>query len=723
MTRYAPPALPRFRVVHELPRRLRLKSNRLRDPGLDPDYLAAFLAAQPGVEAVRVNQRAGAIVLEHDGAPDFRFRILELLDDLPPDIYAPDPDQNAAPDRAEVMFKALVAVLTPFLPSPVQALLSWGLALPVVLRAGETLVSHGLKVEVLDGTAKVFSLLRRDYFTANTIGAMLALAEHVEHAAQQRTNELLKGLMRPQVEFVRVRREGLDVQIPFEECRVGELVLCGPGELVAVDGRVSSGEALINTSSITGEAQPVHARPGDLVLSGGVVEEGLLVIEAQGVGADTSTARITGYIEKSLRVKSARQERTERLADRLVPLTFGVGLGIFAWTGSLARAASVLTVDYSCAVKLSTPVAVRAAMYAAGREGVLLKGAQALDALAKVDTIVFDKTGTLTRGSLQVTELLPLPLPHGEPLTPEALLALAAGAEEHYAHPVAAAVVSAARERGLRLPEMGQVDFVVAHGVSAYVDGQRVLVGSRHFIHDDEGIDCAPADALAERLYAQGQSLLYVAGEQGLLGLIALRDSLRPEAPAVLRRLRALGVRQLIMLTGDQQRAASALQARLPELDAVHAECKPEDKARLIEELTAQGRRVAFVGDGVNDAPALVAAAVGVSMPSGADLARDVAQVLLLKDDLSGLVQARILAQRTETVLERCLWTSVGLNSSLLVLAGAGYIPAVVSAAVHNGGTLGVLGYALLHGSAPTDVNLELAQGTMHEPAPCPCAL
>lgn len=692
----------RFRLVHEIPGRIRLKCNCLKDPGLDTHYVAALVASQPGVKTVRINRPAASIVIEHDAAPGQKEALRTLLNKLPSEAYTADALMSAPPDKAEVVVRSAVAALTPFMPLPLKATISWVLAIPTIINAAATLASDGLKVEVLDGSVKVFSLLRGDYFTSNTIGAMLVLAEYVEHATQQKTHDLLESLLRPQVETLRVRRNGLDTHIPFEEAVIGDKVLCGAGEMVAVDGVVIEGEASLNTSSITGESLPLHVRPGDTVLSGAMVEEGSLVIEADSVGNDTSMARITGYMQKSLRNKSVQQERSEQLADRLVPLTFGLGLGIFALTGSLARAASILTVDYSCAVKLSTPVTVRASMYVAGKEGVLLKGAQALESLANVDTIVFDKTGTLTQGALEVIEVLPLTT---EQLDAETLLSLAAGAEQHYSHPVADAVVTAARNARMELPAMSRVDFVVAHGVSAFLENERVIVGSRHFVEEDEGIDCSMADEVAAKRDSQGKSLLYVAREQTLLGVIVISDNLRPEAVDTLKKLKALGISRLVMITGDQQGAANALWAQLPELDQIHASCKPEDKAGILEELAAEGRKVAFIGDGVNDAPALIAAEVGISMPSGADLARDISQVLLLKDDLSGLVTARALALRSRAILKQSLWTSVGVNTALLALAGTGAIPAVASAAVHNGSTIGLLAYAALRGSAsPTSI-------------------
>ncbi|MGE4555749.1 MAG: heavy metal translocating P-type ATPase [Desulfovibrionaceae bacterium] len=687
-----------LRIIHQIPGRVRLHGARLRDPNLDIDYLRALLEAMPGVHSVRINQAAGSVVIRHDNATHCVDDFMLALSRLPKDAYLPNTEADTGPDLLEVAAHAGAAALTPFLPMPIQAAMSWFLAAPSLVKGAETLLARGLKIEVLDGTVKLMALLRQDYFTTNTVGALLVLGEYVERSAERKTNDLLKNLLQPQVETVKVERDGVERIIPFDQALIGDAVLVGPGELIPVDGVVAEGEASVNTSSVTGESAPVHAKPGDKVISGSVVEDGKIKITAESVGAETSMARISGFLEKSLRTKSTHQKRTEELADKLVPLTFGAGLGLYALTGDLRRAASVLTVDYSCAIKLSYPVAVRSAMYAAGREGVLIKGAASLERLASVDAFVFDKTGTLTRGELQVTDVVSLS-EFGE----NEILALAAGAEAHYGHPVAAAVVSRARALGLKFPDMSNVDFIVAHGVSAYVDGARVLVGSRHFIHDDEAVDCSRADTAASRLRDQGKSLLYVAKDGELAGLIAMRDDLRLEAAESLQALKNMGVVKLVVLTGDHERTAQAVCSQLPMLDEVHAELKPEDKAAVVEKLKAEGRRIAFVGDGVNDAPSLLAADVGVCMPSGADLARDAAQVVLIKDDIRGLPLALGVAQRTIQTLQRCVWSSVGVNSAVMALAGAGLLPTALSAAAHNGATLGILAYAGLRGvNTPT---------------------
>ncbi len=689
MTRASRSPTPRIQVVHALPGRLRLRASLLTDPGLDAEYVRALLCVIPGVRDVRMNRPARSLVVTHDPDIPVAREVTARLRSLPGDAFLPDPSEPQGPDLFEVGGRITAALLTPLLPWPLKAGLTWLLSLPTLCRGADTLLREGLKVEVLDAGVRLFSLMRKDYFTANTVGALLSLGAYFEHSSTRRANDLLKSLLRPTVGTVRVLREGSEILVPFTDVDVGDEVICGPGEMIPVDGRVKEGEASVNAVSITGEAAPVHLQPGDEAVSGGLIEEGRLHIEALAVGGDTSMARISRFLEKSLRTTSKTQRRSEALADRLVPLTFISGLGMYALTGSAARAASVLTVDYSCAIKLATPVAVRTAMHAAGRQGVLLKGTQALDALAGVDAMVFDKTGTLTQGVLEVTDVLPL-----DGRAPDELLALAAGAEEHYGHPVARAVLQAARDRELGLPRISRVDFIVAHGVSAHVEGRRVLVGSRHFIHEDEAVDCTGADGLVDVLRAKGKTLLYVAQDERLIGLIALRDILREEAGRTLRELKALGVSRLVMLTGDHPHSAQAIADQLPELDQVHAGLRPEDKARLVRELRDQGLRTAFVGDGVNDSPALLEAEVGICMPMAADLAREAAQVVLLRDDLQGLVFALSIARRTDAVLRQCFWSAVGINSALMGLAAIGVLPTLASAVLHNASTVGILAYA-----------------------------
>ncbi len=681
-------------IVHELPYRLRLRQRALHDHSLDLSYFEAMLQSLDGVTDVRTNARAASIVVSYNGDATVRERILLYCRTIPEEAYHFAAERKHPRDPLGLSVQVAALLLSPKFPRAIATPLSWIANLPILLKGFDTLANEGVKVEVLDAAAIGFSLLRRDYFTAGMIRLLLALGEYLEQLSEEKTTDLLKSLLHPQVETVWVERDGQELQISPDEVTIGDLVICGTGEMIPIDGVVVRGEASVNQSSITGESVPVHVSPDSEVISGAVIEEGRITIEATQVGAETGMARITRFLKNSLRMKSPSQTRSAQLADKLVPITFALGLGMYALTRDVKRAASVLTVDYSCAIKLANPVAVKVAMYTAAHCGVLLKGAQALEAFAKVDTIVFDKTGTLTRGVLQVVDMV-----SAGALNEEELLTLAAGAEEHYAHPVADAVVNAAKERGLALPPISRVDFIVAHGVSATIDGDEVLVGSYHFIAEDEGADCSAVDEEVEGIRRAGRIPLFVARNGVLEGVVVLQDQLRPEACEVLRELKSLGIKQIVVLTGDHRDTAKSMAAQLDgHIDTLHWELLPEDKARIVRELQTQGNTIAFVGDGVNDAPVLVTADVGVCMPGGADLARESAQVILLKEDLQTLVIARKISEQAHHTMTHCFQAAVGINSLLLLLAGGGMLPPVASAFLHNLTTVGILGYAALTG-------------------------
>ena len=680
-------------IIHELPRRIRFRNFALYDPAFDPSYLEAILQNLPGVESVRLNLKAASIVVGYNGNNYTRANILNSIEEIPVEVFQASGKRKYPLDPLGVVFKSILALLSPAAPRPIAAPLSWILALPVLAGGIDALINRGIKVEVLDASAIGFSLLRKDYLTANFIGVLLTIGEYLEQLSEDKTTALLKSLLRPQIETAWVEREKNEVRIALDEVMIGDLVICGPGEMVPVDGMVAEGEASVNQSSISGESIPAHIKPNDAVLSGSVIEEGRLKILAEHVGAETGMARITRFLENSLRFKSESQMKSEELADNLVPITLGLGVFLYLCTRDVRTAASALTVDYSCSIKLANPVAVKVAMFTAAHCGVMLKGSEAIDSLANVDTVIFDKTGTLTRGVLEVTEVMPI-----GSMTSDELLSLAAGAEEHYNHPLGRAVVEEARKRNLQLPSMREVDFIVAHGVSAYVNRKRVLVGSRHFIEDDEDIDCSRANALAVDLRSQGKSILFIARAKVLEGIIALRDELRPEAAQVLLKLKEMGIKKIIALTGDHRDTALAIAEKLDALDEIHWELKPEGKSAIVKELKDKGNFLAFAGDGVNDTPAMVTANVGICMPKGAELAREAAQVILLKDDLNALVTARQIAVSARKTIENCFKSSVVLNSIFLFLACSGSLPPVITAILHNANTIGILGYAALAG-------------------------
>ncbi|MDL2268835.1 heavy metal translocating P-type ATPase [Desulfosarcina sp. OttesenSCG-928-A07] len=685
----------RFRVVHVLPGRVRLKSPFLGAPHFDGVYFQALLEALPGIRDVRINTRGLTLVIAFDGRPDTWERAAAYLRDIPNAscLYAQTDDATVR--TSDVVTKAALTLAAQMVPYPARAVISWAVCLDTLLEGTGTLISRGVRVEVLDAMAVGLSLVQRNYFAANMISTLLSLGTCLEGRSERRSAALLKSLLRPQAESVWVVRNGTETRIPVADVKIGDHVICGPGEAVVIDGTVIDGEASVNQSSISGESVPVHVKPGDPVISGSVVDEGRLVIDVEHTGAETAVARIGRFIDQSIRQHSEKQTQNAALADSLVPVTLGLGALVFAVTRDIRRMASILTVDYSCAIRLTLPIAVRSGIYAAGQAGVLLKGAAAVDALQDVDTLVFDKTGTLTTGHLAITDIIPL-----NGMSGDELLALAAGAEAHYDHPVARSVVREAQNRNLSLPATSRVDFIVAHGVSAFIGGKNIRVGSHHFIAEDEGIFCGAMDARAHDLRASGKTLLYVACENQLAGILALRDQPRPEAAGVLETLKKTGIRRIVMLTGDHRDTALALQHQLPWIDEVRFELKPEDKAAVMAELKANGSALAFVGDGVNDAPALVNADVGICMPGGADLAKEAAQVLLLKEDLTLLVHGRAAAKRTRAIIRQCFGATLSSNTATIVMAMMG-LPPTAAALIHNLSTIGIITYAGLAASRP----------------------
>ena len=523
---------------------------------------------------------------------------------------------------------------------------------------------------------------------------MLALGEYLENSITRRSDDMLKKLLRPDTGLVWVEVDGVERRVEAASIEVGATVIVGAGAAIPVDGTVLSGEALVNEAAMTGESVPVNRARGDPVLSGTVIEEGRLRIYAEHVGRGTAAARIADYVEQSLTAKSNTQLDAAKLADRLVPGVLGLAGASWLISGDWRRAAAVLQADYSCALKLATPVAFKSAMYQAGQRGILIKGADVLERLAAADTFVFDKTGTLTTGRLAVTDSIAF----DRQFSANDLIDLAASVEEHYFHPLALAVVEAARQHHGRHFDHKEVQFIAAHGVASVVDGRRIVVGSRHFVEDDEGVPISAARRKRiDRLFREGKTLLYIGYGGRLLGVIALKDRLRENCAQTVARLRQLGARRIVMLTGDHRDRAAEI-ARELGLDAFHAELLPQRKAELVADMKAAGAKIAFIGDGINDAPALAGAHVGIAMQQGADIARLTSDIALLEDDIERVADAKEIADATLKRIDANYRLTIAANSAILGAAALGWLTPVAASLLHNGSTIGILLNALRGG-------------------------
>lgn len=683
--------------LHATPGRLRLRYGCSAGTPADARAVERAAANLHGVLAARANARIRSLTLRFDAAATDAARIVQELRMLPPPRAVPRrAARDDEPGPAPVVASLATLLATQSLPAGVRLPVSVAAAGPLLAHAMRDLFANGLSSHVLEAMAVIISVARQDYLAANTTTFMLALGEYLEESIAHRSDELLKHLLQPAASEVWVERDGVETLVSAETLAVGDTVIVSAGTVVQVDGTVLGGEALINEAAMSGESVPVAKARGDTVLSGTVVEEGRLRVYAEQVGRGTVAARIADYVEQSLTEKSAAQLDASRLADRLVPLVLGLAGGAYVFSGDWQRAAAVLQADYSCALKLATPVAFKSAMFGAGKAGILVKGATALEKLAQADTFVFDKTGTLSEGRLEVTDSIAFD-PH---FTAEELIHLAASVEEHYFHPLAMAVVEAARHTNGSHFDHNEVQFVVAHGVASVVDGKRIVVGSRHFIEDDEGIPVKKHRAVFERLYREGKTLLYIGYGGKLIGVLALKDRLRANSAETMQRLRALGVRRIVMLSGDHRERAQEMAAQLG-LDDCHGELTPEDKVRIIEDLARSGARIVFVGDGINDAPALAGAHVGIAMQKGADIARLSADIALLEDDIARVADAKALANGTMRRIDGNYRLAVGLNTAILGAAALGWLQPVGTATLHNGTTIAILLNALRANRAP----------------------
>ncbi len=595
------------------------------------------------------------------------------------------------PAGAELDFTPLTnfVFLRPFLPVVLNTANAVLGAVPLLLEGVKSLFSGKLNVAVLDAAAILVSILRRDFRTVGLLVVLLGLGEMLENYTRKRSLASLTDQLALKVDLVWVRGPSGELrQARLSEIGEDEIVVVRSGSVIPVDGIVTAGEAEVNQATMTGEPLPVHRAAGGSVFAGTVVENGEIDIRPTAKGDASRLSQIVQFIENSEMAKAGIQSRAEHLADAIVPYNFLLAGLVFLVTRNLTRTASVLLVDYSCALRLATPLAILTSMRTGAEKGVLVKGGRYLEALSEVDTVVFDKTGTLTSAAPRLSDVVPLT----ENYTREELLTLAACLEEHFPHPVSRAVVRAAREEGLYHDVEAhdtEVRYIVAHGICSSVNGEKVVLGSRHFVEEDEGVSISGALGHLERLAGAGKSILYIAVGGRLEGILGIEDPLREEAAATVAALRSRGVRRVLMLTGDDERTAAHV-ARALGLDGYRSQVLPTEKASHVEALKAGGARVLMVGDGINDSPALSSAHVGVTLRDSTDIAQEVADVVLTNNRLSDLPLAIDLGRATMRRIRQNFGISVGLNTGFLAGGLVGVLPPAAGALLHNATTIGV---------------------------------
>ena len=677
-------------ILHESRGRIRFRLRQKQMTLAQADLLEAWIQGKSWCRQVTVHERTCCVILYYDGTRQtvlneirhFSWQEAERTTSLPAHSTRA---LNREFEEKLVTKVVCKAACTLFLPSPLRiARILWHM-IPFVRRGLHCLLRRRVKVELLDALSISISACRRDFGTAGMVMFLLEVGELLEEWTRKKSVADLARCMSLNVDRVWLRTAQGEVLVPVSQIQPGDAVVVRAGGIIPVDGLVLEGEVTVNQASLTGESIPVPKRPGGAVYAGTVVEEGECVLEVKQASGQSRYDQIVHMIEQSEQMKSEAESKAANLADKLVPYTFAGSLLSFALTRNAARALSVLMVDFSCALKLAMPLAVLSAMREAGRAHITVKGGKFLEAVAAADTIVFDKTGTLTHACPRVAQVVPF----GGKEEAE-MLRLAACLEEHFPHSMANAVVEEARRRGLRHEEYhSKVEYLVAHGIASTVDEERVLIGSAHFVFEDEG--CIIPEGEQERFDAlpPEYSHLYLAVGGQLAAVICISDPLREEAKEVLSTLRALGVTNTVMLTGDSYRTAAAIAAQVG-VDDFRAGVLPADKAEYVARLRRKGHTVLMVGDGINDSPALSEADAGIAISDGAAIAREIADITIAADSLWELVELRRIAMALMARIHSNYRFVIGFNGTLIALGVAGVLPPATSATLHNLSTLGV---------------------------------
>ena len=679
----------KFYIKHENRGRIRIHLAQKRMSSVQAETLLYYLQNQKQVSFAKVYDRTGDAVICYQGERSAILRMIQIFHyekvELPTGLV----ESSGRELNKEYQEKLISKVIYHFgrkwfLPAPIRNAYTAVVSVKYIWKGIQTLAKGKIEVPVLDATAIGVSMLRGDYGTAGSVMFLLGVGELLEEWTHKKSVGDLARSMSLNVGKVWLKKDGQEILVPSEKIVSGDEVVVHMGNLVPFDGEVSDGEGMVNQASLTGESVPVRRTLGSVVYAGTVLEEGELTILVKQTGGSSRYEKITAMIEESEKLKSGLESKAEHLADRLVPYSLGGTALTYLLTRNATKALSILMVDFSCALKLAMPISVLSAIREANQHKITVKGGKFLEAVADADTIVFDKTGTLTKAQPTVAEVVSF----SETKSPDELLRIAACLEEHFPHSMAKAVVDAAREKHLDHEEMhSKVEYIVAHGISTTIEGKKAVIGSYHFVFEDENsVIPKGMEEKFSRLPAE-YSHLYLAIEGVLAAVICIEDPLRPEAAEIVRRLKKAGLKKIVMMTGDSERTAKAI-AKKVGVDEYYAEVLPEDKANFVEKEKAEGRKVIMIGDGINDSPALSAADVGIAISEGAEIAREIADITVAADDLAEILVLRMLSNRLMKRIHRNYRFIVTFNAGLILLGVGGILQPTTSALLHNTSTL-----------------------------------
>ena len=683
----------KFKVMHDSAPRLRVRAGKWAFTKEEGYGIASLLLDYDFIQDVFTSHRNGSILIYYDGDVESKQKIFDILSAITmDDLFEAEPTQTQVSKEITDDFYLKLSKMIGrrllgrwFLPMPIKNALTIFRAAKYIWYGLDSLTSFRVDVALLDGAAVAGALLQKQYQPASSMMFLLSISDALEDYTVQKAKSTLKDSLALNIDTVWVVGEdGEEKQVSAMDIDKGDKIKIHMGDIIPVDGKVVDGEAMVNEASMTGEPLAVHKSEGKTVHAGTVVEEGKVIVEVYSMNKETRLNKIIDLIENSEDLKAETQSKAEKLADSIVPYSFLATALTYLITRNASKALSVLMVDFSCAIKLTTPLSVISAMREASDNRMMVKGGKFLEAYANADTIVFDKTGTLTNATPKVVEVIPMSRRYKR----DDILRMAACIEEHFAHSIATAIVKQAEEEGLKHEEdHSEVEYIVAHGIVTEYDGKRAVIGSKHFLFDDEKVKVTKAQERKVKKEAKEHSVVYLAIDGKLEGLICIDDPVREEAKYVIEELKSLGIENVIMLTGDSESGAKA-GAKALGITEYRSQVLPEDKSKIVEELKQEGKTVIMVGDGINDSPALAAADVSVSMKHSSDIAREVADISLLSDDLYDLVTLRKLSVGMLDKINSNYRNIVAVNGSLLVLGVMGVIQPSTSSMIHNLSTM-----------------------------------
>lgn len=655
----------------------------------EADKADAYLKSISGIDDVTVYERTGDLIIYYS------FDRNELIEILAHFSFENDEVKNIEIvgtarlvqreyEEKLIMTIALRYFRKIFYPLPLRIALAYIKSIKYILKALKSLAKGQLNVSVLDAVAITVSLIRGDFETASSVMFLLKIGEILEEWTHKESVSDLANTMSLGIEKVWLKNKNdEEVLVPTNKVNVGDKIVLRTSNMIPLDGEVIDGGVTVNQSAITGESVAVNKTVGSHVYAGTVVESGECIIKVTQINGQGKYDRIVKMIEDSEKLKSSLESKASNLADRLVPLSLFGTIFTYAITRNVTKALSILMVDYSCALKLTMPVAVLSAINECSNYNATVKGGKYLEALSKANVVVFDKTGTLTNAQPKVADIITF----GNNDKAE-MLRLAACLEEHFPHSVANAVVNEAKARGLDHAEQhSKVEYIVAHGISSLVGDEKVVIGSYHFVFEDENCTVPQDEQDKFNKIPNEYSQLYMAINRTLVAVICIEDPIKDNVKQTLDDLRANGIDKIVMMTGDSERTAKAVAEKLG-IDEYHAEVMPEDKAMFIEKMQTDGNSVIMVGDGINDSPALSKADVGIAISSGAAIAREIADITVSSDDLNSLVTLKEISNLLMARIRSNYRFIISFNTALIVLGVVGVIPPTTSAFLHNASTL-----------------------------------